>query len=310
MDGITLKIISVVILLVIGGFAFVGNCYGASSLGQYFFDKVMLSSYLEFPIDSESFADELFQQGEYDLAAHEYQRELVTAANPQEKQLKLAISFIRAGNLSRAKEDLNELVSSDYYELRIKSGRLLGFIDYRNGNNLAGRFEFSDLLSYSQEADFIAEWHYWLGWGYLLIYDFPSADSEFSVVVQPEFQSTHFYPSAYLILKSIRTQTDNLPYRSPTLAKWFSAVLPGSGQAYVGDYTDAIASCLLNLGFGYLTVSSLLNKRYFQSLVYYYFLWNRYYFGSGDNAYRLAMEFNKKGKEEFVKALMDAHLKW
>ncbi len=287
-----------------------GYIYPASSPGQYFFSKIESSPYLEPSGEIESFADELFAQGEYELAVHEYKREIIASDAPQEKMFRLALSLIRAGDIPEAKDVLNELLSADYYELGIKAGRLLGFIHYRDGNYLMGRYEFSNLLSCSVEQEFVAEWHYWLGWGYLLTYNFPSADSQFNIVVQPEFQSTHFYPSAYLLLKNIRRHTDQLPYRSPGLARCLSAIFPGLGQAYTGNYTDAVASFIINLVSGYLTVSSLLDRDYFQTLIYYCFLWNRYYLGSRDNAYRLAVEFNEAEREKFVKALMDAHLKW
>ena len=284
--------------------------FPANTVEDYFWNKILNSPFVEAEIEPVTFGDELLLLDEFDLALHELKRERIGSLNPEEIDYSIAICYMKLGRLDEAKRVLNRLMVSDYYDMRIIAGRLLGFINITQKNYLAAQFEFKDLIGYTDELDFKAEWYYWLGWSYLLQYEFERADSQFSQITKPEFQSAHFYPSAYLILKLLRSDIDDINSKSPNLAKWLSTIIPGAGQIYLEDYISGAVSFGLNATFGYLTIASLVHSDYYQALIYYYFLWNRYYFGSGDNAYIKAIKYNESEKAEFIKSLMEAHLEW
>ncbi|MGB9561451.1 MAG: DUF5683 domain-containing protein, partial [bacterium] len=279
------------------------------NIAEFFFKHIVASDYFSIPEESNSFGDELFRAGEYKLASIEYLREYSFTMDDNTK-LKLALSYIKNCEYDKGKSVLSEILTSEIPDIRSQAQKLLGFLYMRENNFSSAMFEFLDLKKREENPLGKLELSYWLGWVYLLQFDFQDAEKEFSSVASEHSYDNPFYTSAYILSREIKNNVDEFDYRSPQLARWLSAILPGAGQIYTGNYIDGAISFVINGTFGYLTFSSLLAKKYFQSLVYFYFLFARYYFGSGDNAYRLANEFNKEKKESFVRELITAHLKW
>jgi len=292
-------------------FLFLSLCSSKTrgELGTIFFRHIESSPYFNVSEATFSFGDDLFLRGEYKLAVHEYKREIMSSES-EETRFRLALAEIKSGDYDEGQKELENLLVCEDPDLKGRAQRMLGFLKLRKGEILSGRFEFVDLRNRAENPLEKAELSYWIGWSYLLEYDFASAEKEFNAVAEEKSPENKFFISSYIIAREIRMNTAGFDHRSPVLARWLSVILPGAGQAYVGNYSQAAISFILNATFGYLTISSLLAKRYFQSIAYFYFLFARYYFGSGDNAYKMALEFNELQKADFVKQLIETHLVW
>lgn len=84
----------------------------------------------------------------------------------------------------------------------------------------------------------------------------------------------------------------NLTQKSPRTAKILSAILPGSGQIYAGDWKGGLNAFALNGVLGYVTVDSILDGLYVDALLWVYFIFQRYYQGNLYRAGKAAEDFN------------------
>ena len=80
--------------------------------------------------------------------------------------------------------------------------------------------------------------------------------------------------------------------RSPVVAAVMSAVVPGAGQFYTGEYVSGLISLGWNVLWGYLTVSAFVDDRVFDGIMIVTLLWWRFYTGNLQNAEQFALEKN------------------
>ena len=83
-----------------------------------------------------------------------------------------------------------------------------------------------------------------------------------------------------------------LPHRSPWLARWMSIALPGSGQVYAGQARGGIRAFLLNGLLAYAAYSSLVDRLYLETGMFYIIVWHRYHVGGAMVAEQAAREYN------------------
>lgn len=102
-----------------------------------------------------------------------------------------------------------------------------------------------------------------------------------------------FRESGYYELAGLFTKTSGEMY-SEIKAQIFSAVVPGAGQIYTGNYINGIISFGLNLLTGYLTINAFCEDRIFDGIMTGNFLWFRFYSGGISNAAKFAKEKNKE----------------
>jgi len=107
-------------------------------------------------------------------------------------------------------------------------------------------------------------------------------------------------------IDSLFLDSQNLTYKSPTLAMWLSTFLPGSGQIYAGDWGNGLNAFLLNGGLASAIIYKITNADYMDAYVIYYFLFRRYYFGNRFHAARIADDHNRRLKQSSAQQILDA----
>jgi hypothetical protein len=91
------------------------------------------------------------------------------------------------------------------------------------------------------------------------------------------------------------------PMKSEKTALLLSLFLPGSGQIYAGNLRRGIMDFLVNLGSGYLLYNAVKQQKYVDASLIFFFLVNRFYLGSLNNAQKSALEYNEKYITEWRK---------
>ena len=189
-----------------------------------------------------SFADSLFQEGDYLNAAHEYKRLLFL--HPDAPQIdfiafRVAASYQNAGKLENAirayqllidtypKSMLVERAENNIAQCHVLSGdseqglaSLKRFLSEHKKSSLAPRAQFTIGMLHADKGEWAQASRVWND-VYLTYPDTPFAE------VSDRLSRT---------IKNI----DMLPHRSPTVAGVLSALVPGSGQVYSGRMTAGL----------------------------------------------------------------------
>lgn len=194
---------------------------------------------------------------------------------------------IRHFTLAEINADTDEKVYNSKIEiiraniLRRTTGTALGLIDELQTDE---RF-----LSRSEELS------YWKGWAYIFADDWQNAAQSFNKV-DPDHE-----------LKLLAEQVQNEHY-SVLFAKTISAVIPGAGQFYSGEYISGLLSLGWNLLWGYLTIKSFVDERIFDGIMVGGFLWFRFYNGNLQNAEKFALEKNLEISNEALRYLQNDYI--
>ena len=86
----------------------------------------------------------------------------------------------------------------------------------------------------------------------------------------------------------------DMPLKSARRARVLSAVFPGTGQVYVGDWRNGLNAMLLNGALGFLTVDAVLDGYYVDAALCGVFIFWRYYRGNTFRAGQAAEQFNQQ----------------
>ncbi len=97
------------------------------------------------------------------------------------------------------------------------------------------------------------------------------------------------------------------PNKSEKTALLLSLFLPGSGQIYAGDPQRGIMDFLVNAASGYLLYNALRQKKYVDASLIFFFLINRFYLGSLNNALKAAFQCNQEQRKAWLDALLESH---
>ena len=95
-----------------------------------------------------------------------------------------------------------------------------------------------------------------------------------------------------------------IPLKSDRLAKVLSAIFPGAGQVYVGDWREGINALLLNGALGFLTVDAVLDGHYVDAALWSGFIFWRYYRGNTFRAGQAAERFNLRESRRAADAIL------
>jgi TM2 domain-containing membrane protein YozV len=93
--------------------------------------------------------------------------------------------------------------------------------------------------------------------------------------------------------------------KSPLLASLLSAIIPGSGQIYAGDFGNGLHAFLINAGTGFLLTLTIIEGRYADASMIFLFLFNRFYTGNIYHAERLSREYNMRKRKEHAQAILN-----
>ncbi len=95
-------------------------------------------------------------------------------------------------------------------------------------------------------------------------------------------------------LRLLFEQARNAPRKSVKLAKLLSAILPGAGQVYAGNWQDGLNALILNGALGFVTVDAILDGHYIDAILWATYIFARYYQGNPYRAGKAVEEFNDR----------------
>ena len=98
--------------------------------------------------------------------------------------------------------------------------------------------------------------------------------------------------------------TIDMPLKSARLAKVLSAIFPGAGQVYVGNWRDGVNALLLNSALGFLTIDRILDGYYGDAALWGSLIFWRYYRGNTFRAGHAAEQFNLQESRRAADAIL------
>ncbi len=105
-------------------------------------------------------------------------------------------------------------------------------------------------------------------------------------------------------MDSVLVELGNHPRaKSPTLAKWMSTFLPGSGQAYAGNIPSGLNALALNALTTYALLDLAAGRHVRDTILFFTFIWFRYYQGNRVRAEAAAETANDEYLEAGVRHL-------
>ena len=85
----------------------------------------------------------------------------------------------------------------------------------------------------------------------------------------------------------------NQKKKSTRVAQVLSAILPGTGQIYAGNWRGGLNAFLLNGALGFVAVDGIFDQNYLDAFMWTYYIFLRYYRGNVSRAGRAVDEFNE-----------------
>lgn len=190
------------------------------------------------------FADFLYDQGDFLRAAGEYQRYLFYKPKESDKiRYRIALCYRLGGKTEQAIQTFekflqespnSKLVSGAYYQIGVSYFLME---QYRES------VKYLDTsLPHIRDTRFRAESQQLIGLSYLMQKRWVEAEKAFNVLQKSDVLVVREKAAAY---SRYASQGTKLPTRSPYLAGFFSAVVPGAGRFYTGRIGDAFSSLLV-----------------------------------------------------------------
>lgn len=105
-------------------------------------------------------------------------------------------------------------------------------------------------------------------------------------------------------LETLLENAVNVPQKSPGLAKVLSAILPGAGQVYAGEWRNGLNALALNGVLGYVNVEAALNRHYVEAALWGGLIFSRYYRGNIFRADEAVKQFNTHQSRRASEALL------
>jgi tetratricopeptide (TPR) repeat protein len=252
-----------------------------------------------------SFADHLFEQGDYYRAITEYER--VIFFHPDHRlaktaRLQIALAYFKGDRLDQAIERFRA-ISTDLPndEVGRKAYFLLGEAYYQKREYARAAEVFTSFLeTYPTDPQADAA-RIRIGWAFLRQGNWRQASEEFRKL--PPDSPLH--AQAEGLADGSRAYPD-IPKKSPTLAGGLSAVLPGAGQLYINRPGDALVSFLLNGAFIWATVEAFHNDNNVTGGILLFFE-SGWYLGNIYNATSGAHKYNRRSEQQFMDGLQSRY---
>ncbi len=232
-----------------------------------------------------TYADSLFEQGNYFDAVTEYKRLLFFNSSGKYEytaNYKIAMCYKSGGKLDEAikyftlsvlsSKKQSDLLESKFQIVRCNILRKTTKNALFLLNNYERKPEFDNSLE---------KINYWRGWAYMFLDDFGNAEYYFSKV---RFGKE---------LEKLTNKVEKEKY-SVTFAKIISYILPGAGQFYTGNYVSGLLSFGWNVLWGYTTIRAFADDRIFDGIAVGSLLWLRFYRGNFQNAEKFVRIKNRE----------------
>lgn len=254
-----------------------------------------------------SFADFLFDEGDYYRAITEYKRYIyLSGVNKQLKNVDYA--YFRIG--------LSYLAGEKYYDSEMSFKRIIS--DYSESSLIDDSVFYLGIIALQQDIGYLAEPRL-----KRLISDYPQSeycdDAALAISIAKikngeldeakktinEAQKQCKSVNLQIYRDHINSAIDvfvNKQKKSKTIATWLSAILPGSGHFYCGRRWDGITSLSINSYFIYNTVKAYNHGKTGRGNTHLWF-GLPFYVGNINGARTAAKRYNKKQKEDLLREL-------
>lgn len=194
-------------------------------------------------LQSLSFADILFAEGDHYRAITEYKRFLHLFPADREAPratLRIAESYLAGRRWTEAELALERVERE--HPGTTEAGRaalLLAEVAYRQEHFTAARIRFRQIAEQATDLANRREARYRLAWSLIEEGRYAAAAQELAPLAEAKAAE----------LAAEMPRLERLPQKSPALAGGLSALLPGAGQLYAGRPRDAALAFLLNAAF-------------------------------------------------------------
>ena len=232
-----------------------------------------------------SFADSLYNEGDYSRAITEYKRILFAQlVDTPQAFYGIGMSHKASGRYGESVLYFKEAFTASLPEsLEEKFSLELADAYLRNLAYPLARLELEGIENPRARRLYAVS--------YLLEANFMNAGAHLDELADPDGE-----------LRAIAREGKRLRLLNEDRMVICSALLPGSGQVLSGHPTDGILSFLLTTSSGFLVYESLRKRRFLDaSLVFGQLFW-RFYTGNIRNTYKLAKEENIKRKRMLLKS--------
>ena len=243
------------------------------------------------------FAHHLFEKGHYYQAVTEYERFIYY--NPDhpavaEARLKIAFCYKLGEQYVKSIELFRKLIN-DYpgQECATVAAYNIGECFRLDGDYEEALIEFNGFVEDYPDHPLAdkAQWN--SAWIYIDLEDYPSAKDHLFLVRE---SSPYQRPAQELV--SALDELPQLPRKSPRLAGFLSAVIPGSGHLYTGEKKQALFAFLTNALLIFGTYEAFNNELYVAGGFLSLFAIN-YYTGNIFGALNSAHKYNRRVKEAY-----------
>lgn len=243
--------------------------------------------------DLRSFADHLFNKGDYDRAITEYERFVFLQpedSKAPEARLQIAEAYVKLGNTEKAIEQFKALQRDLPRQSEGKKAALrLAEVYYQSGRYANALDELEKYLADHSKEPGTEAIHQKMSMCHLRLGEVEAARMLLASMTA-DSQSKE--------LLALTDRYDDIPGKSPALAAGLSAIMPGAGQLYVKKPHDALIAFLLNGVFIWAAVEAFDNDEYVTGALI-SAMEAGWYFGNIYNAANNAHKFNRRENEKF-----------
>jgi len=254
-------------------------------------------------------ADRYMKAENYEDAVTEFKRYIFfnsgrEGADVSYAYCQIGLALGNVGKWTEAFDNLNKSVQSALDD-KTKDERRLSLAVAQIGGKNYGRAKFTllKLEMFGSDEDLRARARFFSGICAIYEYDWKEAQAVFEEYFQSG--SGDQFRSIKPGLDALLVQAVRSSQKSPSVAKWLSTFLPGTGQIYCGDWSNGFNALALNAATGYLLVHDVLARQYQDVLLNSFFLFNRFYQGNKDNAATLALQYNERINRLWAEKILD-----
>lgn len=248
-----------------------------------------------------SFADSLFGEGDYYRAITEYKRFIHLAPGSPDApraRLQIALAFLQGERWEEALRELGALADAHPDDdTGIRATFAIGLVHYRRGAFPEAAAACAGFLLRYPDRPEAGEAAALLGWSRLKLGDRAAAAAAFA-----DLPGEPGLGDEGRRLAEIISRGGPSPRRSPAVAGVLSALIPGTGQLYIGRPTDALVAAVLNGLFILAAVDSFENGAEATGAVM-ALLGATWYLGNIQNAVGGAHKYNQAREREWIERL-------
>lgn len=203
--------------------------------------------YFQLPGNVKKFADHLFCEGDFLRAINEYEKYLEYVEDDTVK-FKIALSFSGIGEHEAAIQRFSLLKHHDYFGHNSTLEQLKSLFILKRFSDLRDEFVI-DFNSHQRISYYNP----------IKLYYFSFLLTEDTLPAEEEFINA-FTENEHVDIRNFYQRKIEPEYRSPALAGLMSALIPGSGKIYTGNYGDGLMAFLSTGVLSYLAYTNFRAK--------------------------------------------------